>query len=574
MIMMELIKRYKILLAIVVLAAFLRLFYLNRIPHSLYFDELDLGYQAYSILKTGHDYYGNFLPLHPRSFAEHRTPFNIYSSIPTVALFGINSYGVRMPSALFGIMAVVSMYFLIKEISSNNNLALMGALLMTLSPWHIQFSRVTLEVSSLVFFLTFGLYLFIKSMRTSKYLWLSAFFLILTPWIYSTAKFFIPILLIFILINWKKELFKLPKKEIVKAAVVLLIFGLPMVYMTLSGKAGSRFSYISIFSDPTVATEVNFSREFDTVVRGENWIGAEPNYSDKFFHNKPVYWIKSFTDNILSAFSTEFLFSEGDINLRHSLKGIGQFYRIEALTLILGIILFFTKYNDAKIKRLFLFWIIAGVIPYALTRDGSAHAARLILILPPLIFFIVYGLFGGLNLIKTKFRFIALVIYSGIWLLEFAFYAHNYLVHYPWESERWWNAGYKEMIDGIKDIEDEYKRIIITTADEPPLIFFAGYYPYDPLKWQGGIKNGTLTGDADGIKRIDNFYFDQYKIDSLVETLCDDCLYVASSREVEYNLILEPGRVNENLVLVKSVSYPSGEPAFYFFAKKKPLIEV
>lgn len=575
-----LVKSNFILVLIIIIAFSVRLWKIDTIPPSMYYDELDLGYQAYSILNTGRDYFGNLLPLHPHSFAEYRTPFNIYTAIPTVWLFGINAYGVRLPSVIFGVLGVFGFYLLIRQLlisedkglnklKDANKIALLGALVLTISPWHIQFSRVTLEVSALVFFLTFGLYLFFKSLRTSRYLWLSALFLILTPWIYSTAKLFIPFFLLFILVNWKKEIFRLPKVEIIKAIIALLIVGLPMVYMTLSGKAGSRFSYISIFTDPTVATEVNFSREFDTVVRGENWVGAKPNFSDKFFHNKPVYWIKSFTGNILSAFSTEFLFSDGDINLRHSLKGVGQFYRIEALTLILGMVLFFTKKSDIKIKRLFLFWLIAGVIPYALTRDGSTHAARLIIILPPLIVFIAYGLIGGLKLIKAKFRFIALAIYAGIWLLEFTFYTHNYLIHYPWESERWWNAGYKEMVDEIKIIEDEYEKIIITTADEPPLVFFAAYYPYDSAKWQTAVKNGTLTGEADGSKKIDKYYFDQYRNENLHEILCSKCVYIASAREVEYNLIMEPNKNNKNLNLIKSITLPSGEPAFYFFTKRE-----
>ncbi len=63
---------------ILVLALFLRIWQLDRVPPSLFGDELDVGYQAYSILKTGRDYMGNFLPIDIQSFAEYRTPLFIY----------------------------------------------------------------------------------------------------------------------------------------------------------------------------------------------------------------------------------------------------------------------------------------------------------------------------------------------------------------------------------------------------------------------------------------------------------------------------------------------------------------
>src|SRR3972149_10719401 len=103
------------LVVILVIASFLRLWRLSDVPVSLFGDELDVGYHAYSILKTGRDYSGNFMPLHFQSLAEWRTPLYLYSSVPTVALFGISPLGVRLPAASFGILGVWGMYLLTKE---------------------------------------------------------------------------------------------------------------------------------------------------------------------------------------------------------------------------------------------------------------------------------------------------------------------------------------------------------------------------------------------------------------------------------------------------------------------------
>ncbi|KKP32910.1 MAG: hypothetical protein UR20_C0016G0001, partial [Candidatus Woesebacteria bacterium GW2011_GWE2_31_6] len=106
-----------ILIVILLVASFLRLYKISSDPVSLFGDELDVGYHAYSILKTGKDYSGNFMPLHFQSLAEWRTPLYLYSAVPTVAIFGINALGVRLPAAIFGILGILGIYLLIKELT-------------------------------------------------------------------------------------------------------------------------------------------------------------------------------------------------------------------------------------------------------------------------------------------------------------------------------------------------------------------------------------------------------------------------------------------------------------------------
>src|SRR3972149_9040197 len=106
-----------ILLVILIIASFLRLWKISEVPVSLFGDELDVGYQAYSVLKTGKDYYGNFMPIHFHSLAEWRTPLYLYSAVPTVALFGVSPLGVRLPAAIFGIANIWLLYLLVRELT-------------------------------------------------------------------------------------------------------------------------------------------------------------------------------------------------------------------------------------------------------------------------------------------------------------------------------------------------------------------------------------------------------------------------------------------------------------------------
>src|SRR5260221_8356949 len=130
---------------ILFLAAVLRLWQLGSIPPSPDWDEAALGYDAYSILHTGRDEYGKFLPVVLRSFDDYKPAFYAYAVIPSEILFGVNTFAVRLPSAIFGILTVLTTFFLVKELFRKNSLALLSSFLMAISPWSIQFSRVGFE---------------------------------------------------------------------------------------------------------------------------------------------------------------------------------------------------------------------------------------------------------------------------------------------------------------------------------------------------------------------------------------------------------------------------------------------
>jgi hypothetical protein len=561
-----------VLIVILLIASFLRLYKISSDPVSLFGDELDVGYHAYSILKTGKDYSGNFMPLHFQSLAEWRTPLYLYSAVPTVAIFGINALGVRLPAAIFGILGILGIYLLIKELTNNKNLGLISAAILTINPWHLQYSRAGFEVTMLLTFLFFGLYIFLKSLKNGKYLWLSAGILVLTPLIYSTAKLFTLLLLIFLIIFYRKEIFSLPKKYLINTLITLLVLGGITSYAVLFSGGEQRFNYISVFSDPIVEPEVGTLRLQDSKFRGETGTGLSPKLLDRVMHNKFVFWGNTISNNFLESLSAEFLFSKGDPNPRHSPNGVGEFYKIEFIALILGLVLFISDKNqNFKLKLFILFWIIAGIIPASITRDGGNHATRLILILPPLIFLISYG-------VKKLFEMkrIAIIIYLTILILEFGSYLHLYYIHYPWDSERWWHTGWKESIQTIRGIEKDYDRVIITMADEPAWIFFAGWYEYPPSLWQKEfpIGNDVEVVGFGKISHTGKFYFgspnkDENGIYGLEKVITEKDLYLASAKEIPWNLIMDPTKTPNGLNLIKSIAFPSGEPAFYLFTKAK-----
>jgi hypothetical protein len=360
----------------------------------------------------------------------------------------------------------------------------------------------------------------------------------------------------------------------------MLIIGLPLVYETI--KTPQRFDYISVFSDPTIESQIGRLRVRDSLMLNEPGMGLKPSLLDKFFENKIVFVGKIITEHYFQSISSDFLFRQGDPDLRHSLVGMGEMYKIEAIPLILGTIIFFSKSKNKKNKLLIIFWIVTGVLPSSLTRDGGNHATRLILILPPLAFLVAYGIVDGIKTISAVNSKQAKKIISNLLILSyvigFAFcvimYLHNYYVHYPWDSERWWHAGWKEAVTYVKSIDKNYDKIVISTANEPPWIYFAAWYEYPPADWQ---KNFPIGNDVNlegfgKVSHIDKFYFGSPKIGGVYNfgrAIDKNTLYLADAKEVNVNLIQEPQRTPKDLILLKAIAFPSGEPAFYVFTGRQ-----
>src|SRR6266404_5968345 len=116
-------KRWVVLLLVLLVALFLRVYKIDSNPPGLTPDEATLGYNAYSILKTGKDEYGTFLPIIFKSFGDYKPGLYIYFTAPFVAVFGLNETSVRLPSVVAGTITVFLIYLVTKELFGKEKLA-------------------------------------------------------------------------------------------------------------------------------------------------------------------------------------------------------------------------------------------------------------------------------------------------------------------------------------------------------------------------------------------------------------------------------------------------------------------
>ena len=63
---------------LIVIAGFLRIYKIATVPPGLNQDETAIGYNAYSILVTGRDEWGEKYPLYFKSFGDYKLPIYIY----------------------------------------------------------------------------------------------------------------------------------------------------------------------------------------------------------------------------------------------------------------------------------------------------------------------------------------------------------------------------------------------------------------------------------------------------------------------------------------------------------------
>lgn len=569
---MKLNKIKFLLIFVLLLSVILRVYGIDKNPVSLFGDELDVGYQAYSILKTGKDYSGNFIPVHFRSLAEWRTPLYIYSSVPTVALFGISPLGVRLPAAIFGILSVFVLYLFVKEISGKEEMGLLVALLLAISPWHLQYSRAGFEVTEMIFLLLLGIYFFLKGLKSPKLLVWSAVSLALMPWVYSTAKLFLPLIILCLISIWWQELKKVSRGGLIMAAVVFCVITGIFAWSTIFGGGLQRIEGISIFNDSVVIPQIESDRLSDAAMTGNTDQGI--TVVDKLFHNKVTSFVNIFINNYLQSFSTDFLFIKGDfLNLRQS-SGF-ELYKIDLIFLFIGLVFLITSAINKKIKLFLILWLLIAPIPSSLTQGGGDHATRLILMLPVLIMLVAFGMYYSYIKINKKLKIPFVVVVCLSYFLSFIFYQHDYWVHYPWESERWWHAGYEDAIKSAVKESGNYNKVIISSADEPSLKFFLGWSMYPPARFQEEYKAYLSSNDPSSVLKLGKYEFppvgQSLGLYEMGSKLPIGVLYLATAKEINLNLIKDPGRVPSDLTLIRPIKYPSGEPAFYLFTKNESL---
>jgi 4-amino-4-deoxy-L-arabinose transferase-like glycosyltransferase len=496
----------------IAIASFFRLYKLTSLPISLFGDEIDVGYHAWSLITTGRDYMGNLLPTYIHSLSEWRAPLLMYITAPFVGILGPTSLAVRLPVALLGIASVYLLFLLVKKMFNSSSIALVSALALALTPWHIHYSRASFEVVPLVFLLLLGTLLFIKEQY-----FVSLIPFILTLYTYSTANVFTPLYVLGLLIITKPNL---NLKQNWHKLIVPVLITIPVVINVLFGQASGRFGLISIFNDQKSIDQL-------IIKRTESWI--QPSSVETFFHNKYFSYATQFGKNYLTAFSPQFLFLRGDPFYRHSISEQGELLWIFLPFLIYGF--FVLSKNKKATSKILLLWLFLSPLPSSLTQGGGTHATRLFLMIPPLIIISAVGFKEFFS--KVHYKKVVLLFSFVLFALAFANYWHEYSAHYRVASARLWQYGYQDIFTQLVAAQPGAKNIYINNTFEPSLLKFAFFTRYSPAKFQkdfrGDQQESFDNGLFKGFRFGENYYFGQVgNLDDLGKLLQPGDIYLAA----------------------------------------------
>lgn len=467
-----------LLILIVMLAAFLRLYRLSDVPPGINRDEASIGYTAFSLMTTGRDEYGRSFPLSFESFGDWKLPLYIYTTIPLVKIFGLNELAVRLPSALAGIASLAATYYLARVLFASETIALLSAAVLAVSPWHIHISRVESEAIVAVFLTVMGSIWFLR-----RKLLLSSIFFAATYYTYHGNHISTSLLLVGIACIYWKEIIKIRRFWV---AIVLQAIAIGIILSITLSADRTKISGISIFGDPTVVhTQIELPRLEH----------SNPNsLTSRLIHNRLMYAVVTIFQNYLKSYGPEFLFIKGGGNSAHNIQGYGNLHPIEAPLLLFGIIWLFVNIRS-KHARFILWWIAVGAVAAAITKDAP-HSNRMLVVVPALSIAIGGGIYYLWRLVPKQTHKILLVILVVSYLSCMAYYLDRYFVHFPKTEAANWGYAYKKLTHLLFSPEYVNKDIIMTKPETSPYIYLLFYSRYSPKDYQRWAKRYPVSSDG------------------------------------------------------------------------------
>jgi 4-amino-4-deoxy-L-arabinose transferase-like glycosyltransferase len=489
---MKFFKNYRfVLLLIITLAAILRFYQLGTNPPSLTWDEVAWGYNAYSIGLTGSDEFGRIIPHdYLESFGDFKPPMYAYLDVIPVKVFGLNEFATRFPSAFFGTLTVFFSYFLVKRLFPNSKksekYALLTAFFLAISPWHILLSRAAFEANIATFFIIVTIWSFLAAVQDKKwYLLLSAASFALSMYTFNTSRIVSPLLVLMLVIGFRKNLFQIKKEALVALVLGVLIF-LPTLGFLFSPQASLRFKEVNIFSSLEIIEDSNQE------VKNDN-----NAWWSKVLHNRralySVEYLKHYFDNL----SPLFLFTRGDGNPKFSIQTVGQMYLWDVPFIIAGILFLLRKKEGHW--WLVPLWLLIGIIPAATARE-TPHALRIESTLPTFQLLVAYGFINLIDKVRKYKNLIASLLFALLFL-NFVYFVHDYFVHYPRDYSGEWQYGYKDSIKYVSENMDEYKKVFITTELGRPYIYYLFYNNIKPDEFR---KTARIKRDAFGFVTVES----------------------------------------------------------------------
>ena len=528
------------LLIIFGVGLFFRTYCLGSIPYGFHVDEAKAAWNAYSILKTGMDDKGNWLPMYYDSFGDFRPTGLLYTIIPSLMIFGRTIFAVRFPFALIGALTMFPIFLILNELSKNNKkIGIAAAVVISLNPWHIIASRSTSESIVSIFLTLWGIYFLLRTIKNKgwKNVFGSIVFFVLGYFFYHSIRVLAPaFVLVVILIEANKCW---------RAWFIFGVLVLASVWLMSSKESQGRMSQVSLKSDFNVLYEV-------TKMPNEEDPGHL--FEARAFHNRLAAYARRFAEEYKDYFGSNFLLGTAAKPIRYTVPQIGLLTYFDFIFVILG--LFWV--SEKKEILVILALLVLAPIPAAATIEDTPNLQRAIYMVPFLVMIAAYGMVG-LTKLAPKWKWLLIPVSIG-YLVNFIYFCHMYFVHQKMSIATYYrDGGNVELGKKIYEINGNYKNIALTNSPDDLYPWIAFLDNFDPVTFNQSYK--TINS---GVRKFGNVTFSSEKcplnsaLNKNINDL-DNILFVDAEGCVidsKFNSIV-------NVNLVDTIHRPDGSPPYY-----------
>jgi 4-amino-4-deoxy-L-arabinose transferase-like glycosyltransferase len=416
---------------IVALAAVLRLWDLGNTPPPAA-DEVLAAVDLHSVSTTGRHFTGASAGL-----LAYLIP--ILDGRDFISLFGTSVTYLRLISAGFGILTVVVVFLLGKELFGSF-VGLGAALVLAVLPWSIYISRMFFPAVEVTFLTTLALYLLLLAFRRRSVgvaigAGLAA---AISMYIYPVALVLTPLFILSIVV----AKFSLLRK-----------FGLWRTVLTLAVTAAFFLPYVIQHLVPT-----------DSAVQLANQVTAT-----KMVWNKGLDPFHLFTfvgRNWLSYFSPSFLILHGDPNVRSSTQSIGQIGWLTGIVGILGVFVGLSRRipNCGLLAVWTILFPLGDAFTYYNAAGDSLRAAMGSVVWSIWAAIFAHEVWKHFGRTHVK-RWVVASALVGALIVQTTFFSFNYFGNYAHTYGYAFETGYSQILPALKQHGLQYV----------PITFVGGY---------------------------------------------------------------------------------------------------
>lgn len=482
-------QQTKLILAVIVaISLFFNLYKHGMAPPCFNADEAAFSYNAWSILQTGKDEYGDTFPLRLTSYGDYKLPLLTYFTIPFVGVFGLNETAARLPNTLLAIIFPVVIFYLVKELFSKekDRLALTVAFVVSTNVGIHIVGRHLHEAYLAAFLISLTWLFLLRTIRKTTLLngVLTCLFMLLSLFTYHSSRIFAGGFLLYAL--WHFGLKKTTQGKKVLAGIVLVITLFAITDVLISP---ARVKNLLFFNTPGYVTGIQQMRD---------------EGGSRLFYNKVVPGVKDVFIKNLTYFSPQYWLISGDENYRFGHPGMALITIVEFIFFFVGMYYLFA--NQEKYRWFIVLFLLITPAAASLAFVGLSLTRTVFLVIP-LLTVSVFGFYSLLDAIsKNKLQWRLLLI--AVITLEAINLFYNwdfYFNHYPNRALviRSWQCGYKEVGSFIKDNYEKYDKFYISREYGQPYMFLLFFMNYPPADFQG---NAIRTPpDQYGFTQVEEF---------------------------------------------------------------------